>query len=59
MGFGGVTVQNKPIEKGVIAKGNTWQYTFLCQNCLANSSLAFDPKADKVELTYVVVSCNA
>jgi len=53
-GSSGVTVQNKPIEKGVTVKDNNWQYTFLCQNCLANSSLAFDLKADKVELTYVV-----
>jgi hypothetical protein len=48
-------VQSKPIKKGVSVKDNVGQYTFLCQNCMANSSLAFDPKADKVDLSFVAV----
>jgi hypothetical protein len=57
-GSSGVTVQNKPIKKGIFVKDNNWQYTFLCQNCMANSTLAFDQKANKVELSYVVVSSH-
>ena len=29
---------------------------FLCENCLANSSISFDQKQDRVQLGYVAVS---
>jgi hypothetical protein len=55
-GVDGVAVQSKPIVKGTFAKGNSWQYMFLCQNCLANSTIAFDQSEDAIQLAYVVVS---
>jgi hypothetical protein len=57
-GEGGVVVQNKPIKKGIFAKDNMWQYMFLCQNCMANSSIALDQKEETARLAFVVVGCN-
>jgi hypothetical protein len=37
-------------------KDNRWQYMFLCQNCLANSTIALNPKEESVQLAFVVVS---
>jgi hypothetical protein len=55
-GASNAAIQNKPIKKGIFTKDNHWQYMFLCQNCMTNSTIAFDQKEETVQLTYVVVS---
>jgi hypothetical protein len=55
-GVGTLKIENKPIKKGVFAKGDTWQYMFLCKNCMANSTITLDQKEEVVQLAYVVVS---
>ncbi|KAF2424884.1 hypothetical protein EJ08DRAFT_652212 [Tothia fuscella] len=55
-GVGAVKVLSKPISKGVFQKGDIWQYTFLCQNCMANSTIALDQKEETMQLAYVVGS---
>ncbi|KAF2664740.1 hypothetical protein BT63DRAFT_460232 [Microthyrium microscopicum] len=52
-GEGAAKVVNKPIKKGTFAKGSDWQYMFLCENCMVNSSLVFDQKEQRVQIGYV------
>jgi hypothetical protein len=54
-GANGTVVKSKPIPKGTFVKDGKWQYTFLCENCLIDDALSFEPNGTSSRFAFVVV----